>query len=255
MTRDEGMTKRLATTVLFLNALMSGTGFAQSPRATQGVAPGTVPGSTAMPTKGARKDIPTIAKAASGSIVTIVMAIKDKPISQGTGFLVSPDGLIVTNYHVIETGDVAIVKFPDGRVLSVDGVLAADKARDLAIIKIHGRSFRTVILGNSDRVEVGESVVAIGNPLSLESTVSNGIVSGMRTSEARGGKFLQTTAPISPGSSGGPLFNMEGEVIGINTMYLEGGENLNFIPPEQSYAFRTYDPSCSLVIRALSATP
>jgi hypothetical protein len=177
------------------------------------------------------QSIPAIAKAANGAVVTIIMAANDKPIAQGTGFLVKPDGVVVTNYHVIETGNVAVVKFPDGTVLSVDGVLAADKVRDLAIIKIHGKTFRTLTLGDSDRIQVGEAVVAIGNPLSLESTVSNGIVSGMRMAKQRGGQFLQTTAPISPGSSGGPLFNLLGEVVGINTMYLEGGENLNFAIP------------------------
>jgi len=177
-----------------------------------------------------RKDIPAIAKAANGSVVTIITAANDKPIAQGTGFLVSADGVIVTNYHVIETGSVAIVKFPDDTVFPVDGVLATDKARDLAIIKIHGKTFRTLALGDSDDIQVGEEVVAIGNPLLLESTVSNGIISGVRTSKELG-KFLQTTAPISPGSSGGPLFNMRGEVVGINTLYLEGGENLNFAIP------------------------
>ena len=117
------------------------------------------------------------------------------------------------------------------RFYVVDGVLASDKARDIAVIKAHGQNFRTLPLGNSDRVQVGEDVVAIGNPLSLESTVSNGIVSGIRTVEEEGGKFLQVTAPISPGSSGGPLFNMAGEVVGITTMYLKGGENLNFAIP------------------------
>ncbi len=178
-----------------------------------------------------RKDIPAIAKAANGAIVTIITAVNDKPIAQGTGFLVSADGVIVTNYHVIETGNVAIVKFPDDTTFPVDGVLAADKVRDLAIIKIHGKTFRTLAFGDSDDIQVGEEVVAIGNPLSLESTVSNGIISGVRTSKEQGGKFLQTTAPISPGSSGGPLFNMRGEVVGINTLYLKVGENLNFAIP------------------------
>jgi hypothetical protein len=178
-----------------------------------------------------RKDIPTIAKAAKGAIVTIVMANHDKPIAGGTGFLVSPDGVIVTNYHVIESGNVGIVKFSDGTVVPVDGVLAADKVRDLAIIKIHGKNFRTLTLGNSDRMEIGDDVVAIGNPLGLELTVSNGILSGVRTVKKEGGKFLQITAPISHGSSGGPLFNMSGEVIGITSMYFEGGENLNFAIP------------------------
>lgn len=178
-----------------------------------------------------RKDIPAIAKAANGAIATIITAVNDKPIALGSGFLVSQDGVIVTNYHVIKTGDVAVVKFPDGTVLSVDGVLAADKVRDLAVIKIHGKNFRSLTLGNSDRVQIGEEIVAIGNPLGLELTVSNGILSGVRMVEKEGGKLLQITAPISQGSSGGPLFNMAGEVVGITSMYFEGGENLNFAIP------------------------
>jgi hypothetical protein len=178
-----------------------------------------------------RKDIPTIAKGSKGAIVTIVMADGEKPIARGTGFLVRADGAIVTNYHVIATGNVAVVKFSDGTISPVDGVLATDKVRDLAIIKIHGKAFRTLTLGNSDQIQVGEEVVAIGNPLGLELTVSNGILSGIRTDEKEGGKLLQVTAPISHGSSGGPLFNMSGQVIGINFMYLEGGENLNFAIP------------------------
>lgn len=179
-----------------------------------------------------RKDIPAIAKAANGAIVSIITSDKDgKPVAQGTGFLVSTDGRIVTNYHVIKDARSAIVKFPDGAFYDVDGVVAFDKARDLAIIKAHGQNFRVVALGNSDRVQVGEEIVAIGSPLSLESTVSSGIVSGIRTIEKEGGKFLQITAPISPGSSGGPLFNMSGEVVGITTLYLKGGENLNFAIP------------------------
>jgi hypothetical protein len=178
-----------------------------------------------------RKDIPAIAKSANGAIVTIVMANGEKPIAQGTGFLVTADGVIVTNYHVIENGDVATVKFPDGSTFPVDGLLASDKVRDLAVIKIHGKTFPTLMLGNSDRVQVGDEVVAIGNPFSLESTVSNGIISGVRTSKERGGNLLQTTAPITHGSSGGPLFNMVGEVIGITSLGFEGAGNLNFAIP------------------------
>lgn len=179
-----------------------------------------------------RKDIPAIAKAANGAVVSIVMSDKDgNPVAQGSGFLISRDGLIVTNYHVIARGTSGVVKLPDGAFFVVDGVLAFDKARDVAVIKAHGEDFHTLPLGNSDRVEVGQEVVAIGNPLSLESSVSNGIVSGIRTDEDMGGKFLQVTTPISPGSSGGPLFNMAGQVVGIMTMYLKGGENLNFAIP------------------------
>jgi V8-like Glu-specific endopeptidase len=177
-----------------------------------------------------RKDIPAIARAANGAIVSIVMSDKDgKPIAQGSGFLVSKDGLVLTNYHVIAEGSSAIVKLPDGAFYVVDGVVASDKARDVAVIKTHGTNFRTLTLGNSDGLQVGQEVVAIGNPLSLESTVSNGIVSGIRT--IKEGKFLQITAPISHGSSGGPLFNMVGEVVGITAAIIESGENLNFAIP------------------------
>jgi S1-C subfamily serine protease len=219
-----------ARKLLSLIFVAAGVVAAQVPPPPPGFVP-VIPTRTTQQRAPSRKDIPTIAKAANGAIVTIITAANDKPIAQGTGFLISLDGVIVTNYHVIKEGNKAIVKFSDGTVLPVDGVLAADKVRDLAVIKIHGKTFRTLTLGNSDRVQVGEEVVAIGNPLGLELTVSNGIVSGLRTDKEAGGKFLQITAPISPGSSGGPLFNMLGEVIGINTMYLEGGENLNFAIP------------------------
>ncbi len=190
------------------------------------------PALTAAQSAPPRKDIPTIAKTANGAVVSIIMSDKNgQPIAQGSGFVVSKDGRIVTNYHVIKSGSSAIVKLPDGAFFVVDGLLAFDKERDIAIIKAHGENFRTVTLGDSGRVQVGEQVVAIGNPLTLESTVSNGIVSAIRTIEKEGGEFLQITAPISAGSSGGPLFNMAGEVIGITTSGVRGGENLNFAIP------------------------
>src|SRR5271157_223843 len=183
--------------------------------------------------KGLHLDIPAISRKANGSVVSIVMSDKDgHPISQGSGFVVSKNGRVVTNYHVIKNGSSAVIKLPDGSFFTVDGVLAFDKDRDIAIIKAHGNNFRTVALGDSDQLRVGEEVVAIGSPLSLESTVSNGIVSGIRREEEGAGrKLVQITAPISHGSSGGPLFNMAGEVVGITSSALIGGENLNFAVP------------------------
>lgn len=179
-----------------------------------------------------RQSIPGIARDATGAVVSIVMSDKaGHPISKGSGFLISTDGRVVTNYHVIKSGTSAVVKLPNGAFFVVDGVLAFDKDHDVAIIKAHGNDFHTVRLGDSDHLQVGQQVVAIGNPLSLESTVSNGILSGIRVVEEGGGKVLQITAPISPGSSGGPLFDMTGEVIGITAAYLRGGENLNFAIP------------------------
>ena len=121
--------------------------------------------------------------------------------------------------------------FLTGSLFAVDGVFAFDKDRDVAVIKAHGNNFKALPLGDSDQIQVGEDVIAIGSPLSLESSVSNGIVSGIRIVDELGGKFLQVTTPISHGSSGGPLFNMTGEVVGITTMFLKGGENLNFAIP------------------------
>ena len=182
--------------------------------------------------KGARLDIPAISREAHGAVVSIVVSDKNgHPLAQGSGFLISKDGQVVTNYHVIKNGSSAVIKFPDGAFFVVDGVLASDKDRDVAIIKAHGNDFRALTLGDSNRLQVGEEVVAIGSPLSLESTVSNGIVSAIRTVEDEGGKFLQITVPISPGSSGGPLFNMSGKVVGITTSHIKGGENLNFAIP------------------------
>jgi S1-C subfamily serine protease len=140
--------------------------------------------------KEGRLDIPTISRKANGAVVSIIMSDRNgHPITQGSGFLISKDGHVVTNYHVIREGVSAIVKLPNGASFHVDGVLASDKNRDVAIIKAHGFEFRTLSLGDSGRLQVGEEVVAIGNPLSLESTVSNGIVSAFRTDQNEGGKF------------------------------------------------------------------
>lgn len=176
--------------------------------------------------------IPAIVRRAKGAVVLIEGTSSAGTISyEGTGFLVRSDGVTVTNYHVIANDASAVAKLPDGAFFPVEGVLAADPKRDIAILKLGGTGLRTISLGNSGSIQVGEGVVAIGNPLSLESTVSSGIVSGVREDASLGGLILQITAPISHGSSGGPLFDMHGRVIGITSMYLSGGEDLNFAIP------------------------
>jgi hypothetical protein len=104
-------------------------------------------------------------------------------------------------------------------------------AKDIAVLKAFGSDFPTVALGDSDKVQVGEEVVSIGSPLSLEATVSNGIISSIRELKNENQRLFQTTAPISPGSSGGALLNMGGELIGITTAEVVGGQNLNFAVP------------------------
>jgi serine protease Do len=147
----------------------------------------------------------------------------------GTGFVISPDGRIVTNLHVIVGADDVKVALLDGTELPVLQVLAIDEERDLAIIKVEaGRALPVLQLGNSDEVSAGDPVVAIGNPLGvLDYTVSDGIISSVRPiTESL--TVLQITAPISQGSSGGPLFNPYGEVIGVVRAFIGQGQNLNF---------------------------
>lgn len=148
--------------------------------------------------------------------------------AMGSGFVVSSDGLILTNSHVISGSATISIKFiADNRVYSNVKVVRNNTIRDLALLKINDAgNFVPVVLGDSDQVSVGQRVVAIGNPQGLENTVSDGLVSQIR--DVNGTKLLQISVPISVGSSGGPLFNMDGEVIGITSSSFDKGQNLNF---------------------------
>ena len=148
----------------------------------------------------------------------------------GTGFLVTESGRIATNLHVIAGGGVLKVRLSDGTEHIVPRVVAVDPQRDLAIIEIDAPGkLPTLPLGNSDIVMPGDSVVVIGNPMRLDFTVSDGLISSVRPIE--NDVILQISAPISQGSSGGPLFNSYGEVIGVATMVSSEGQNLNFGVP------------------------
>jgi serine protease Do len=164
--------------------------------------------------------------------------IEKREIGGGTGFIVSEDGMILTNKHVV------LDQEADYTVLTNDGkqyparVLAKDPFQDLAILKIEdSNSFSTVKLGDSDKLQIGQSVIAIGNALGeFQNTVSVGVISGLgRTITASGGGMvetledvIQTDAAINKGNSGGPLLNLRGEVIGINTAVSLEGENIGF---------------------------
>ncbi len=154
----------------------------------------------------------------------------------GSGVLISADGEILTNYHVIEGikgGESSIeVKISTGRTFKAK-VLGKDKELDIALIKIDARHLPFARLGNSDAMRVGEWVVAIGNPLGLDHTVTQGIISakGRQISGPGLESFLQTDAAINRGNSGGPLLNLRGEVIGINTAIRPDGQNIGFAVP------------------------
>ncbi|WP_089720459.1 DegQ family serine endoprotease [Candidatus Entotheonella palauensis] len=152
---------------------------------------------------------------------------------QGSGFIISQDGYIVTNYHVIE--DAADIKVTlTTRQQFNAKLIGGDAKTDLALLKIEAdEQLPTVPAGNSDQLEVGEWVMAIGNPFGLGHTVTTGIVSAKGRTIGAGpyDDFIQTDASINPGNSGGPLFNMRGEVIGINTAIVPQGQGIGFAIP------------------------
>ncbi len=147
----------------------------------------------------------------------------------GTGFVLTEDGRIATNLHVIGGAEEVEVVLLDGTRLPVSKVTAYDPIRDLAVLSVRSdRTLPTLALGNSDNISAGDPVVAIGNPLGvLDYTVSDGLISSVRAISAEL-TILQISAPISQGSSGGPLFNRYGEVIGVATAVSSRGQNINF---------------------------
>ncbi len=176
--------------------------------------------------------VPELVKRTSNAVVQIVTSDETGEQKLGSGFVVSQDGKIVTNFHVIEGANSAIVKLTNGSSLPVKGILAQDADKDLVILKVNGRNFESLNLDSKLSLQVGDHVVAIGSPLGLEGTVSDGIVSAIRVDE-EDKTWIQTTAPVSHGNSGGPLLNMRGKVVGVITRGLNPGEgqNLNFAIP------------------------
>jgi len=168
------------------------------------------------------------------------------PSGLGSGFILNEDGYLITNFHVIEGEtqiSVEVYHQQNGQlersVYKQIRIVAMNKFQDLALLKIDDKEaprFSRVVLGDSDTLAVGERAFAIGSPLGLERTVTEGIVS-TKTREFQGSLYLQTTAQINPGNSGGPLFNMRGEVIGVTNMKLAFGEGLGFAIPVEAVKY------------------
>ena len=153
--------------------------------------------------------------------------------SLGSGFIIKKDGLILTNNHVVEKAEKIFVRLSDEREFEAK-VIGRDPKTDIALIKIQSpKDLPTVRLGDSDRLDVGEWVVAIGNPFGLEQTVTAGIISAKGRVIGAGpyDDYIQTDASINPGNSGGPLFNINGDVIGINTAINPSGQGIGFAIP------------------------
>ena len=151
----------------------------------------------------------------------------------GTGFIIDPQGFILTNHHVIDGADRIMVRLTDGRSVRAEAV-GSDPDTDIALIKIDAPgSFRFAPLGDSDALRVGEWVIAIGNPLAYEHTVTVGVVSfiGRNLFDSSLDRYIQTDAAINFGNSGGPLINSRGEVIGINAAISSRAANIGFAVP------------------------
>jgi tetratricopeptide (TPR) repeat protein len=191
----------------------------------------------------------------SPSVVQVVIFNQHgRMVSSGSGFVLSKEGLIATNFHVVEKAHSAQIILADGSKVLVQGVAALDIESDLAIIKVRGPLMvNTLLIESTDpardldawlkpqkselqplintarELPIGAKVYAIGNPLGLANTLSEGLVSGYRDFDKT--RVIQTTAPISPGSSGGPLLSTDGRVVGVTTFHFKGGQNLNFAVP------------------------
>jgi len=182
------------------------------------------------------------AKSVSKSVVHIKVKKKQvpgtkppnsqNPYATGSGFIISSDGYVVTNNHVISNADEILVALPDGSEHEAK-VIGQDPATDLAVVKIYADSYKSVVFGNSDRLQVGQIAIALGNPYGFQYSVTAGVVSALgRTLRTESGRLIddviQTDAALNPGNSGGPLVNSAGEVIGVNTAIILPAQGLCF---------------------------
>ncbi|MDP3013952.1 MAG: trypsin-like peptidase domain-containing protein, partial [Candidatus Subteraquimicrobiales bacterium] len=176
--------------------------------------------------------IPDAVLEQKNSVVTIYVYKDGRADVIGSGFIVGSNGVIATNYHVVagsaKTPEAAFfVKMGNGAVLRIEELILFDVENDIALLKVESKGLPAVRLATNYKPEIGEDIIVIGSPFGLETTISNGIISGVRGQSG----LIQITAPVSPGSSGSPVFNTKGGVIGIASFLVEGGQNLNFAIP------------------------
>ena len=193
--------------------------------------------STATQKEESTENLPSLIKRIEPSVVSVfTYDNKGEFLKLGSGFFVNQSGDIITNYHVLQGASSAEIKASNGKTFSITYIVAEDEQSDIIrlSVDIPSKYVRSLYL-TAILPEVGERIIVYGTPLGLEKTVSDGIVSAIR--EVPGyGKVIQITAPISPGSSGSPVLNMKGEVIGIATLQMVEGQNLNFAIPSERIA-------------------
>ena len=203
------------------------------------------------------RDVSSLVKQIGEAVVQV-----RTPAGLGSGFFINADGYLITNFHVIEGETEISVEVYHQRDGQLDRetykqvkIIAINKFHDLALLKIEDKNapkFKFITLGNSDALNVGDAVFAIGSPLGLERTVTQGILS-TKTRQMEGNLYLQTSTQINPGNSGGPLFNLAGEVVGVANMKITFGEGLgfaipvelvkNFLDHRDAYAYAADNPN------------
>jgi hypothetical protein len=184
-------------------------------------------------------------------VMIIALDENDQLIGIGSGFVIGKDGEIATNYHVIEGASSAFVKFVDkAEKHTIDNIVQTSTKYDLAIIQISAKS-APLSLGDDEIASIGNRIYAIGNPEGLEGTVSEGIISGFRKVD-EDFRLMQITAPISPGSSGGPVVNANGQVIGIASASIILGQNLNFAVPSKKLKEIISKPSKNMPFKKIN---
>ncbi len=193
------------------------------------------PGNSPLPEFIAPASLAPLVKAVRPGVVNVATTNQGASRSLGSGFLINPDGLVVTNNHVVERAQSIRVRLADGRELDA-AVVGRDASTDLALLRLSGEgaaNLPTVFLGDSDKLEVGDWVVAIGNPFGLDTSVTHGLISARERVIGVGpfDEFIQTNALINPGNSGGPLFNMRGDVVGVTTAVVSQGQGIGFAVP------------------------
>jgi S1-C subfamily serine protease len=220
MNVSEGMPSLLAMTFLALISAVSAIpqGLPQNPSPEDPIA---------GPKSEAGIRPPEWAEVVAQALPAVVVIETDEGLA--SGFIIKPDGTIVTNHHVVANAKEMSVKLQTGEVYRNVSLLNSDSTNDLAFVKIEAVDLPTIPLGNSNKVQVGDAVLLVGAPQGLEQTASDGLISGIRVDD--GVKVLQTSAAASHGSSGGPLLNRSGEAVGVMSFKLVNGENLNFTIP------------------------
>lgn len=183
------------------------------------------------------QDLPStreIAAAARPAVVSVRGLDGDEVLTSGTGFVVREDGVIVSNLHVVRGAGALEVEMSSGETYDQVHVLAYDERRDLILLQIPAVGLDVIAIGDDRTLEVGDPVYVMGNPLGLNWTFSDGLLSAKRTED--GVTYLQISAPISAGSSGGPVLDRRGEAVGVATLTFEEGQNLNLAVPARHAA-------------------